>query len=139
MNTPEAHEDLISRGRGQVQAAVAAMLMLSLSSILLYLFRIGTDRLPQQALRFALALGLAYALIRGQPWARWVTVLLCLGALYTVGVGVQHPQATWGSRLFMVGFGLVYVWVARLMLWSPNVAAFFKAPGVAPAANSTVR
>lgn len=65
-------------GRRYVLAAVAILLLFELGVTGAYVVLLGTGRLPQQAVRFLLLVGLCYALLRRQRWARWVTVALLL-------------------------------------------------------------
>ena len=109
------------------------MIALSLVTVLVYVSRIGTARLPQQGVRLLLTIGLAYALILGRRWARWLTVLLVFLGVLSAGQQIWSPEAfqpprVWGTLILTVP-ALVYVWVGGLLLWSPDVSAFFRNAG----------
>jgi hypothetical protein len=107
--------------------------LLSSITIVFYLVRIGPDRLPQQLVRFALTLGLAYALIRGRQWARWLTSALLLLAVVALAPGVLTSAAFDGGRigrtLVLLTMAALYTAVAGVLIWSPGVAEFFRSEG----------
>lgn len=100
------------------------------------MLRIGPDRLPQQIVRFLLLLGLGYALLHRQQWARWVTVILLLLGAWTLTGPLLASSAfsgdqLWGSVALLalfVGYGII----VRGFLFSDSVRAFFASPPVEP-------
>ena len=123
-----------------VLAAAGLLVAADLAVLAGYVARIGTDRLPQQLVRLLILLGLCWALLRGRQWARWLTVALLLGGLW-VGIGVLGRPGAFArpnlpGTLAMLALYLCYGVVARGLIWSASVRAFFRArrPGGAPPA-----
>ena len=123
-------------GRRYVLAALLLLALTELAITAAYVVRIGTDRLPQQIVRFLLVLGLGYALLRRQQWARWLTVvLLLLGAWMLTGPLLASGSFS-GERLpgslvllaLFVGYGLII----RGFLFSNSVRAFFASRPIEP-------
>ncbi len=116
-------------GRYYVTAAVVALVVTELLVTGAYVARIGTERLPQQAIRFVLVVGLGYALLRGKMWARWVTLALLLLACWMLTAPILARGAFAGDQLWrtlpllalFVGYGLII----RGFLYSQGVRAYF--------------
>ena len=94
---------MASRATGKSIVAAIAVGSVAISAIVIaiYVGTTGTDRLPQQVVRFGLTCALGYFLYRGASWARWTAIVLfALGALVsaltsvvmlTKGVGNVAP------------------------------------------------
>ena len=116
-------------GRYYVLAAVIALALTEIVVTGAYVARIGTDRLPQQVIRFLLVLGLGYALMRRKMWARWVTLILLLLACWTLTAPLLRRGAfaqgqVWRTLPLLamfVGYGLI----VRGFLYSESVHAYF--------------
>lgn len=112
------------RGRREIAAVIGIMIGTSLLVILFTSILQGGVEM-RQVVRLALTLGLAAALWRARPWARWVNgvlaVLGALGFLFVVaGIGNSIPLA---AAALVISFA--YFWCAWALLFSPNVAAWF--------------
>jgi hypothetical protein len=133
MKWSKADEELAARGAGLVRLAAWALIAMSVLTVLVYVVVVGPGKLSQQSVRLLLTVGLASALIRGFRWARWLAVLLVLlGCLTAVGQVLALSRS--GVRPFLpivvlAAMSSVYVWVGRLLLWSPEVSAFFRGEG----------
>ena len=118
-------------GRRYVFAACALLLLAHLGAVLIYVTRVGTDRLPQQLGRTLTTLALCYFLLRGYTAARWIVVGLCLLGLFTLAGPLLSEGAFRGERLpgtlvllaLFVGYGVI----GRGFLYSQSVRAFFRA------------
>jgi hypothetical protein len=125
--------EVVAQGEASVRRAAWALIALSLVIVLVYVARVGTARLPPQVVRLLLTIGLADSLVRGRWWARWLTVLLVFFGVLSAAQQVWSPEAFRPPRvlgtLILVVPALVYLWVGRLMLWSPSVSAFFRNAG----------
>lgn len=116
-------------GRYYVLAAAIALAVTEIVVTTAYVMRIGTDRLPQQVIRFLLTLGLGYALMRRKMWARWVTLLLLLAACWTLTApllarGAFAQGQAWRTLpllMMFVGYGVII----RGFLYSQSVHAYF--------------
>jgi hypothetical protein len=116
-------------GRRYVLAAVLLLVATEVAITAAYVLRIGPDRLPQQVIRLLLLLGLGYALLRRQRWARWVTViLLLLGAWMLtaplLATGSFSGDQLWPSLALLVLF-VGYGVIIRGFIYSNSVRAFF--------------
>lgn len=120
----------VANGRRYLLVALSFLALTSLAVTATYLVRIGPGQLPQQLTRLALLLALGYFVLRGQPWARWVLLLLLLGGLWVAipvltrdGAFARDNLAGTLALLTMyVGYGVV----ARGLLYSESVRAFFR-------------
>jgi hypothetical protein len=122
---------LVAQGRTYVRIAAAASVVVSAVSIAVYLVRLGPGKLPQQLVRFALTLGLAYALTRGRAWARWTTLVLLLLGMFVVVPVFRDPEAfrmpKLPATLFTLALFVTYGIIGRGLLYSASVRAFFRA------------
>jgi hypothetical protein len=119
---------LVASGRRFVEIAATFIVAVALATFAFYMIRIGGSRLPQQIVRLALTIGLAVGLLRGWGWARWLTIALCAlaFALVIVALGREgfRTMAPFPS-LVLLGIALGYGVVARGLLYSASVRAFF--------------
>ena len=128
-----AAEDLepVRQGRQFLVVAVAFLLVASVATTILYVVRVGPEKLPQQGTRLVLTAMLGYALLRGHAWARWVLVVLMMIALFAVVPFFLSPGAFAPDRLRstlpLLGLYLGYAIIARGLLYSESVRAFFRA------------
>lgn len=121
----------VRQGRQLLMIAVAFLLASSLVTIVVYVTRIGPDRLPQQAARLVLTALLGYSLLQGRAWARWVLVALLAIALFAVvpfflAPGTFAPDQL-ASTLPLLVLYLGYAVIVRGLLYSESVRAFFRA------------
>jgi hypothetical protein len=123
-------EELVARGERFVEIAAVFLVAVSLVGIGYYIARLGTGKLPQQAVRLLLTAGLAYALVRGKRWARWITVLLTVLTFVVVLPTVARSVfrdipalESVGLLALLVGYGVI----GRGLLYSRSVRAFFAA------------
>jgi hypothetical protein len=123
-------EELVARGERFVEIAAAFLVAVSLVGIGYYIARLGTGKLPQQAVRLLLTAGLAYALVRGKRWARWITVLLTVLTFVVVLPTVARSVfrdipalESVGLLALLVGYGVI----GRGLLYSRSIRAFFAA------------
>ena len=82
-----ATDAAVRTGRVIVICVIALSIGFSLMTIVLYNALSGTQRLPVQLVRFALTVGLAVCLYKGQLWARYVmAVLFSIAVVFSVFV-----------------------------------------------------
>lgn len=125
-----ADDAMVERGRRFVRIAAGALVVLELFTIALFIHRVGTDKLPQQGGRLVLTVILAVYLARGRPIARWITFAVSALAVLVVvpafaGDAFSMPKLP-GTLGILVLF-LTYGVIARGMIWSESVRAFFRA------------
>jgi hypothetical protein len=121
---------LVAQGERLVAIAATFLLAVGIAGVAFHLYRSGTAGLPQQVVRVLLTAGLAYALVRGRRWARWLTVALVILTFVLVVPAVARsafreipaPESI-GLLTLVVGYGVV----GRGLLWSRSVRAFFAA------------
>jgi hypothetical protein len=118
-------------GRRYVLAAIALMALTSVTTTVLYVARIGTDRLPQQAGRLVILFAVGYFMLQRRQWARWLMVIFLALAVWT-GLGVVlranafaagNLRGTLPMLALTVGYGVIL----RGLLYSASVRAFFGA------------
>jgi ABC-type glycerol-3-phosphate transport system permease component len=121
-------EALAAQGERFVEIAATFLLAVSIVGVAYYVYRSGTARLPQQIVRVLLTAGLAYALVRGRRWARWLTVAIVILTFALVVPAVARSAfrempalESIGLLALVVGYGIV----GRGLLWSRSVRAFF--------------
>ena len=118
-------------GRRQLQVAVAFLIAIDLLTTANYVARVGTERLFQQGSRLVVLLFLAYFLLQGKAWARWVfTILLLMGFLVVVASvirlgGFQRVGVAGGA--LVLAMCAAYGIIAWQLLFAKNVRAFFHA------------
>lgn len=127
----DSNRALVDQGRIYVRFAAAAFVLTSVVVVLVYVARLGTDKLPVQLCRIALTAGLGYALTRGRSWARWLTVLLLLSGMFVVVPVITDRSAYSGDQLvgtlIMLALFVAYGIIGRGLLYSESVRAFFAA------------
>lgn len=130
---PQSDDDpatLAARGERFVEIAATFLVAVSIVGIVFYVSRRGTARLPVQLVRLVLTTGLAYALVRGHAWARWLTA----GLMVLTFVALLPPVArelfrtvpvleSLGLLAMFIGYGVI----GRGLLYSRSVRAFFAA------------
>jgi len=111
-------------GRKVVLVIIAGALILSAVIIGAYVVILGPQRLPVQAVRFLLTVGLMWWLYRGSPIAKWLTVV-CFGLGGLAGLTsllVDHRlAATVGVKL-----GTLYLSFAWSLVTSADANAFLQ-------------
>ncbi len=121
----------VAQGRTYVRIAAGALVLTSMATNALHVVRAGTGQLPQQGVRLALTIGLALALVRGQRWARWVTIALLFAGLFIVVPVFRDPDAfrspKLGDTLIVLALWVTYGLIGRGLLYSASVRAFFRA------------
>jgi hypothetical protein len=129
---PTHDPEQVARGRRYVQLAATAFVALSLLSIAVYVARLGAGWLSQQAVRLALTVALAIGLVRGQAWARWLTLAACvlgLAAAMPAFAGDAFTEPRLPGTLALLAMFVAYGFIARGLVWSESVRAFFRAHG----------
>lgn len=124
--SPDAAQ--VAAGQRFVEIAATWLVAVSLAVSAFYIMRFGTASLPQHVGRFILTGSLAWALVRGKTWARWVTVVLAalafMLAIVPIARGAFRTIPLLPS-LLLLGIALGYGIVARGLLYSASVRAFF--------------
>ena len=114
-----------------MRIAAATLLLMSISTVVTYVVRVGTGELPTQVARILLTAGLGYALTQGLSWARWLAVLSLLGGMFVVVPVFRAPDAFSGQKLtgtlVLLALFVTYGILARGLLYSDSVRAFFHA------------
>jgi hypothetical protein len=121
---------LVAQGERFVEIAATFLVAVSLVTIVFYVWRLGPGKLPVQLVRLALTGGLAYALARGQAWARWVTVALVVLTFVALLPPVARDLFRTTPVLESVGMLSVFIGygiVGRGLLYSRSVRVFFAA------------
>lgn len=126
-----AVEPAVRLGRRHLQVAVACLVAVDLLTTANYVARVGTERLFQQGGRLVLLLILAYFLLQGKAWARWLFVLLLLGGFLVVLVSLVRlgPSARMNvaGGAFLFAMCATYGIIGGALIFSRNVRAFFRA------------
>jgi hypothetical protein len=120
-------------GEDQVRLA-AAILTLSVIMSAFELSQAGPLFLIKVLPSLVFTVWLCLSLLKGQVWARWVTVGLAgLGGLFGVGTGAALCASTHVSAgLRMIAVGIAHLCVAMVLWRSPAVKTFFHHPVVRP-------
>lgn len=117
-------------GRRFLTVAVACLLLTSLAVSAFMLSTVGLHRLPQHIVRTALLLLLGYFLLRGRQWARWLLLALLAAALWIALPAIVRADAYSGPNLpgtlALLAMYVGYAVIARGLLWSGSVKAFFR-------------
>jgi hypothetical protein len=129
VSTQPSAFDLARRGRWYVRIIAAALVSARVWLALLNVINAGPFGVPREVIRLALALWLAYALIRAWEGARWLTVGLCVLVLVQTGMHLYKTQSELGGRLFLAAVAVFYLSIGCVLLWSPGVEAFFEKRG----------
>lgn len=124
---PQTSARLHETGRKLVLRVAVIAVSLSIFTIATFMIAQGATRLPQQLVRLTVTTILCIYLVRGASWARWTSALLFLvGGLLSLG-GVARLLGTPASAWLMLGFGLIYLYCAGVLIASRSVSAFFDA------------
>jgi hypothetical protein len=122
---------LVEQGRRFVRIATAILVLATLAATAIDTARHGTSQLAAYAVRMVLLFVLAVGLVRGGPWARWLTVALLLGAIMEAGqalgrLAALRPEPRAATVLALAAF-LGYSVIAHRLVYSASVRAFFRA------------
>jgi hypothetical protein len=118
-------------GKRYLQISVGFLVISSVVVSTLMLASRGMSVLPQHVVRTALLLLLCHQLLKGRRWARWVLVAILAAALFIAFPALVRPDSYTRSALpgtlpvlcMYVGYAVI----ARGLLWSDSVRAFFRA------------
>lgn len=110
-------------GRRIVLGIVIAILVLSVTGMVLHLWHRGSDRLLGKLGRLVLEYSLGMELYRGRTWARWLTVCL---------FGAAAALTTWflatrSIEPLLLGLLVVHGGSGLLLVFHPAVRAHFAA------------
>jgi hypothetical protein len=93
-------------GRLKAVVALTIMVLVSATVISLYVARLGTDKLPVQAIRFGLTCALARLVYRGSKWAYRATIVLlgiaAVGSLATLSAEMLILASAYGSVISLL-------------------------------------
>lgn len=115
----------VETGRWLIVAVIVSVLALSVLTAAAFNAAGGTDRQPQQVVRFVLTAWLCIFLYRRATWARWVAGILFLLA------GAVSLFAGFASDLgdfLLVTMGTVYAAAGIILLFVPAVRVYFRGP-----------
>ncbi len=113
----------VETGRWLIVAVIVSVLALSVLSAAAFNVADGTDRQPQQVVRFVLTAWLCIFLYRRATWARWVSgVLFSLAGAAFLFVGLASDL----GDFLLVTMGMVYAAAAAVLLFVPAVRAYFR-------------
>lgn len=127
MNSHVSHENPAHHPSPWVVVAAVTLVAVAVFTIGFYLLLIGSAKLPGQLVRLSLTIALAYFLIQGRSWARWVTVcLLILAVLMTLPtLFTTIASANMLGFTFLAGLTMTYLLVGGTLLFAPGVSAHF--------------
>lgn len=127
---PNASSDVsISHGRYKVGQVITLLIGFDLITTAFYLVTVSSDRLPQQVGRAVLGALLCLALYRGARWARWLLVVLAVLAGMVIAphaLRVLDGDTSAGTLMLALMF-VGYIWLARILIWVPEVPMFLAA------------
>ena len=136
MASPEPLEpdpEMVAHGRQYIWIAIGFLAATSIAVSLLWIYRFGLDRayLNRVVVRMSLLALLGAFLLQGRAWARWVMAALLLVAMYIAVPVFVRPEA-WSreglpATIPLLAMYLGYVVIARGLLYSKSVRAFFRA------------
>ena len=122
------NNDSVDSGRKLVLRVAIIATGISILTIVMFNIVQGTGRLPQQLVRFWFTLALCYFLVRGRPWARWISIVLFLIA----GIGsVVGSLSLIGNSLggwVLLAMGAAYLYCSVVLIASPSIKAFCNGP-----------
>lgn len=118
----------VNRGRIVVVCVIVFVIGFSILTILLFNLLSGSQRLPAQIVRFALTVGLAVCLYKGQSWARYVmAVLFGIAAAMSL---FSLPAMISNAHPIMLGYFIVmiagYAASAISLIAVPSVGKFLE-------------
>ena len=104
------------------------------ATLLSLLAQPSATKLVQRGIRFLLTCGLAYFLLRGASWARWVAIVVAILAVVTslVGVAVLPEAVPFYFRALGLVMAAFYGAVAGLLLRNSSVISHFGHGAVSP-------
>ena len=116
----------VKKGKNIVIGIICILLGVSLLSILLNIFSIGTGKIGTQAVRFFLTAALCFFVYKGQNWAKWVTVVLMSIAALAGLIGTLSVMAypLLGAISFI--YFILYTTVVILLLAPKSVKEFME-------------
>jgi hypothetical protein len=125
--------ELVRHGRQYIWIAIGFLAVTSVAVSAFYIYRIGLDRayLNRLMIRWSLLALLAAFLLQGRAWARWLTVVLMIVAMYLAFPLFLRPGAWRGTELLgtlsLLAIYIGYFSIARGLIYSRSVRAFFRA------------
>lgn len=104
----------ILKGKKMLIIAISFVLGISIISIVIFLFSLGTEKLLEQTVRLALTALLCYFVYNGYSWAKWVMVVLLsisafIGLLGTITIVVSPVLGIVSFVYFAVYAEVVYI------------------------------
>lgn len=112
------------RGRKVLLVHIGLVLAITLLTIGTSVAVRGPGKLPAQTIRVAIEIALFALVYRGNNVARWITIVLVGLAGAAAYLGLVFLEMTALPTLLMGSMGLIYLSFARVLGWSPTVAAF---------------
>jgi hypothetical protein len=129
----EPDPEMVAHGRQYIWIAIGFLALTSIAVSAFWVYRFGLDRayLSRVSIRLSLLALLSAFLLQGRAWARWVTVALLVVGMY-IAFPVFLAEGAWrGSQLAgtlaMLALYIGYFVIARGLIWSRSVRAFFRA------------
>jgi membrane-bound ClpP family serine protease len=132
----EPDPELVAHGRQYIWIAIGFLAATSVAVSALWVYRFGLDRayLSWVVVRLSLLALLALLgamLLQGRAWARWLTVALLVVGMYLAFPMFLRPGAWSRDGLFatipLLALYIGYFVIARGLVWSTSVRAFFRA------------
>lgn len=114
-------------GRKKLFGHNLLVLGVSLETILHYWSAIGMDKAPAQVVRFILTIGLLMWIRSGSHVARVIGIILFwIGGFGMVSAAIKIYEVDFWWGLSIGANGLIYLFYARALIWSPEIKEFFK-------------
>jgi len=115
------------KARWLVYGIIAALILVSLFSILIFYHTQGSRTLGSQFFRFAIVLFFCIFVYLEHEWARWgMGIFAGLGGIYYLVMGIQYfDRAAWWP--WPLGIGVCYIVCAAVLLGVPLVRQYFRA------------
>ena len=115
------------KARLVVYGVVAALIVVSLFSILIAYHTQGSRVLGNQFFRFVIVAFFCVFVYLGHDWARWgMGILGAIIGIWQIAVGIQYfGKMPWWP--WPIGFGVFYLAVAAVLIAVPLVRVHFKA------------
>jgi len=132
-HSPEPDPELVRHGRQYIWIAIGFLAVTSVVASGFWIYRFGLDRayLSRLMIRWSLLALLGAMLLQGRAWARWLTVALLMVGMYTAVLIALRPGAwnrgEWPGTLFLLAMYTGYAIIARGLVYSTSVRAFFRA------------
>lgn len=125
--------ELVGHGRQYIWIAIGFLALASVAVAALYVYRFGVDaaHVKRLLIRWSILALLGAMMLQGRAWARWVMVALMVVALYLTFPAFLRPGAWSGGALpgtlFTLAVYIGYFAIARGLIYSRSVRAFFRA------------